>query len=85
MNCPIFGKRALASGAPVAIAVHHGESEIRETAALGRYMEMVATLFTAGELARYAMQAGLTVELADKHDPYPEEYTTRRAYRLLCA
>ena len=38
----ILGKRTLASGAPVAIAVHHGESEIRETEVLGRYVEMVA-------------------------------------------
>jgi hypothetical protein len=50
-----------------------------ETEVLGRHVEMVAPFFTAGVLARDAMEAGLTEELADTRDPYPEEYTTRRA------
>ena len=78
-------KRGVVSGAPVAIAVRHGESEIQETEVLGRHVEMVAAVFTAGDRVRYAMQGGLTAELADTRDPYPEKYTVRRAYLLLRA
>jgi hypothetical protein len=60
---------ALAPGAPVAIAVHQGEGEIRETEVLGARVEMVATLFTQEELSAYATQAGFTVGLAETRDP----------------
>ena len=73
---------ALAPGAPLAIAVHQGVGEIRETEVLGARVEMVATLFTTEELSAYAKEAELTVDLAETRDPYPEEYPTRRVYLI---
>lgn len=74
--------RGLVPGAPLAIAVHGGEGEIRETEVLGMPVEMVATLFTADELSAYAVQAGLAVTSIDTRPPYPEEYPSDRVYLI---
>src|SRR5688572_14504281 len=74
---------ALAPGAPLLIAVHHGQGELRATEVLGKPVEMVATLFTREELCALAVQAGLTVAWSDRRDPYQDEYQTQRVY-LLC-
>ena len=74
--------RGMAPGAPLLVGTHSGNGEIREDEIFGEKVEMVATLFTAEELSSYAVQAGLTVEVADTRMPYLEEYQSRRAYLL---
>jgi hypothetical protein len=77
--------RGLAPGAPVAIASHCGKGELHEEELLGEKIEMVATLFTAEEIATYVREAGLNLDYLDTRSPLPDEYPTLRVYALASA
>jgi hypothetical protein len=84
-DVPLLFRRlaaGMAEGAPLLVGTHAGTGEMHESEVFGEKVEMVATLFTAEELSSYAVQAGLTVEVADTRMPYLEEFQSRRAYVL---
>lgn len=74
--------RVLRPGGRVLVSAHEGEGDVTVEEFLDERVELAATFFRLDELVAAADAAGLTVEAAERRQPYPSEGQTVRLYLL---
>ncbi|MBA2282523.1 MAG: class I SAM-dependent methyltransferase [Acidimicrobiia bacterium] len=72
--------RVLVPGGHVLLSAHEGTEDVAVTEFLGHQVDLSATFFTLDELVAAAVDAGLTVTLAERRAPYATEGSTNRLY-----
>jgi SAM-dependent methyltransferase len=72
--------RVLRPGGHVLYSAHEGEGDYHADRFLDHDVPFDATMFTLAELVDAAVQAGLSVEVAEQRAPYPTEGPTTRLY-----
>lgn len=74
--------RALRPGGIVLVTAHEGRGQLEHDEFLGHAVPFVATLYELGELVQAAESAGLSVTLAERRAPYPDESGTTRLHLM---
>jgi SAM-dependent methyltransferase len=76
-------RRVLRDGAPLFVAFHLGEEDLRIEDFLGHTVSLDFFLFQSREMTVYLQSAGFEVETITERDPYPGvEHPSRRSYIL---